>query len=332
VEIFSLLPYAFGDRDILTVQSLARRVVEAMYGLAKAHQARALAEESLTLPGTSGEMPTLEGELDEPVPDVLSPPSSSELVVQEQKQEEQNKEEVAAPSVELPAFLSDPSPAVNPELPVLVPEKRDYVTGALTVAAIGVALVLGWVLGYARWKKNPSSNTVPSPLASSLTKSTAPAATTPAVTSPEIVFPSSPAIPQTTQPTPKEVSPGGLVVYEEGRVIFRLTPRAGSTSSGTEKTTPPANISPEVASSYVLHRVEPDYPETARERHVQGAVVLNVLVGVDGTVQELKVVSGEPLLTPAAADAVRQWRFRPYRRNRVPSEFETNVTVNFLLP
>jgi len=56
------------------------------------------------------------------------------------------------------------------------------------------------------------------------------------------------------------------------------------------------------------------------------------LVGTDGTVRELKVVSGDPLLAKAATDAVRQWRFRPHRSNDGSVEFETQITVNFALP
>jgi TonB family protein len=93
----------------------------------------------------------------------------------------------------------------------------------------------------------------------------------------------------------------------------------------------PGPVSPS-ATSNVLERVEPQYPDAAREQRLQGPVVLNVLVGVDGQVRELKVVSGDSVLAKAATDAVRQWRFRPHRTNDVPVEFETRITVNFSLP
>jgi TonB family protein len=82
----------------------------------------------------------------------------------------------------------------------------------------------------------------------------------------------------------------------------------------------------------VVERVEPQYPEAARQQHLQGPVVLSALVGTDGAVRELKVVSGDPLLAKAATDAVRQWRFRPHRSNDGSVEFETQITVNFALP
>ena len=59
---------------------------------------------------------------------------------------------------------------------------------------------------------------------------------------------------------------------------------------------------------------------------------MNVLVGKDGSIKVLKVVSGDPQLGSAAADAVRHWRFRPYRPHGEPVEFETQIKVNFALP
>jgi TonB family protein len=82
----------------------------------------------------------------------------------------------------------------------------------------------------------------------------------------------------------------------------------------------------------VLERVDPDYPEEARQRRIEGPVVLKALVGSNGVVRELKVMSGDPLLAKAATDAVRQWRFEPHRLKGRPVEFETRITVNFALP
>ena len=79
-------------------------------------------------------------------------------------------------------------------------------------------------------------------------------------------------------------------------------------------------------------RVEPAYPEEAKQQHIHGPVVLNALVGVDGSVRKVEVISGNPLLVNAAADAVRQWRFRPHNLKGRPVEFETRITVNFQLP
>ena len=87
-----------------------------------------------------------------------------------------------------------------------------------------------------------------------------------------------------------------------------------------------------VEKSYLVVRVEPEYPEAAKQQNIQGPVVLNALVGTDGSVRDLKVVSGNPELVKAATDAVRQWKFRPHLLKGQPTEFETRITVNFQLP
>jgi protein TonB len=61
-------------------------------------------------------------------------------------------------------------------------------------------------------------------------------------------------------------------------------------------------------------------------------VVMNAFVGSDGSVRELKVISGNPQLVEAATDAVRQWRFQPHHFKGKPADFETRITVNFSLP
>ena len=82
----------------------------------------------------------------------------------------------------------------------------------------------------------------------------------------------------------------------------------------------------------LLHRVEPEYPEQAREQKIQGVVVLEVRVGADGAVQDVQAVSGPPLLIKASADAVKQWRFKPHTSNGHLVEMQSRVTLNFRLP
>jgi protein TonB len=84
--------------------------------------------------------------------------------------------------------------------------------------------------------------------------------------------------------------------------------------------------------SHVLqHPVQPSYPMLARQMKVQGAVILQALIGVDGSIQDLKVLSGPAILASAAQEAVRQWRFKPYLQNGVPVETEAKITVNFTI-
>jgi TonB family protein len=91
----------------------------------------------------------------------------------------------------------------------------------------------------------------------------------------------------------------------------------------------------EVASStsqdLLVSQVPPVYPAVARAARIQGTVVLSAVIDKDGTVESLSLVSGHPLLVPAAMDAVKQWRFRPYTLNGQPVEVKTQINVNFHL-
>jgi periplasmic protein TonB len=81
----------------------------------------------------------------------------------------------------------------------------------------------------------------------------------------------------------------------------------------------------------LVHRVQPDYPAIAKSARIQGEVVLAAVISKDGTIENLRVLKGHPLLVKAALEAVQQWRYRPYLLNGDPVEVETQVTVNFVL-
>lgn len=81
----------------------------------------------------------------------------------------------------------------------------------------------------------------------------------------------------------------------------------------------------------LIRRVEPPYPPLARSARVQGSVVLFAMISTAGTIENLRVLSGHPLLVGAAVVAVKQWRYRPYILNGEPIEVETEITVNFVL-
>jgi TonB family protein len=86
------------------------------------------------------------------------------------------------------------------------------------------------------------------------------------------------------------------------------------------------------ADDQVIHRVHPTYPKQARAKKLHGTVVLQAVVGKQGKVDSLQLVSGDPQLAQAAAEAVKQWRYKPYSRNGEPTDFQTRVTVDFKLP
>jgi periplasmic protein TonB len=88
-------------------------------------------------------------------------------------------------------------------------------------------------------------------------------------------------------------------------------------------------ISSGVAEGNVINKVEPPYPQMAKIAHVQGDVVLQATISKGGIIENLRAVSGHPILIQAAMDAVRQWRYKPYLLNGEPVEVETTITVKF---
>ena len=91
------------------------------------------------------------------------------------------------------------------------------------------------------------------------------------------------------------------------------------------------NISAGVAVGMLIQKTIPTYPPIAKAARVQGTVVLQAVISKQGTIENLKVVSGPAMLQQAALDAVRQWRYRPYLLNNEPVEVETTVNVIFTL-
>jgi protein TonB len=81
----------------------------------------------------------------------------------------------------------------------------------------------------------------------------------------------------------------------------------------------------------LLHRVQPTYPPLAKTARIQGPVVLEAVISKAGVIEDLRVISGPPMLVKAALDAVSEWRYRPYILNNEPVEVETRITVNFTL-
>jgi TonB family protein len=82
----------------------------------------------------------------------------------------------------------------------------------------------------------------------------------------------------------------------------------------------------------ILRRpVKPDYPMLARQMKVQGSVILQALIGRNGLIQDLRVVSGPPILASAAQEAVKQWHFKPHYQGDEAVETQARITVNFTI-
>jgi protein TonB len=91
----------------------------------------------------------------------------------------------------------------------------------------------------------------------------------------------------------------------------------------------PKRITSQLSEGQLVNRVEPVYPHIAAVSNIQGQVKLYAIIGRNGRIQSLNVISGHPLLAHAALEAVEQWRYRPYVLNGETVEVETFITVNF---
>lgn len=124
--------------------------------------------------------------------------------------------------------------------------------------------------------------------------------------------------------------PGGVAGGQVGGVL-------GGVLSSTPAMLPPkpnvqrVRVSQGVTAGLLQKKVQPEYPPLARQARIQGSVVLHAVIGKNGHVENLQVVSGHPMLTASAIQAVRQWQYKPYFLNGQPVEVETNITVNFTL-
>jgi len=124
--------------------------------------------------------------------------------------------------------------------------------------------------------------------------------------------------------------PGGVPGGQMGGVIGGII---SSTPVAVPKVATPqrVRVSQGVTEGLLLHKVTPQYPPLARQARISGSVVLQAVISKDGTIQGLRLVSGHPMLAPAAIEAVKQWRYKPYILNGEPVEVDTQITVNFTL-
>ena len=239
--------------------------------------------------------------------------------------------------------------------PKPLPASRSYeawtlVLGGLAIlATVAVSFLIGSRIGWLGPSHTassshisqpmPANSTPAEPIKSPATKSAATKSTTGA-----------PARSTIAAPTADE-----LVVYEKGRVIFRMKPAPTKldaaknhqtmpddmkqdsnaiveASSITKVAAPSVWLSPEKAETRLIGRVEPQYPSEALADHRSGNVVLEVQVAEDGSVSDIRTLSGDPILAAAAAEAVRNWRYQPYSQHDHPARFQTDVTLSFTLP
>jgi len=124
--------------------------------------------------------------------------------------------------------------------------------------------------------------------------------------------------------------PGGVPGGSMGGVmgsILSSTPVAAPKIATPQR----VRVSSGVSTGLLIRKVPPTYPPLARQARIQGVVILQAQISKDGTIQNLQLISGHPMLAPAAIEAVKQWRYKPYLLNGEPVEVDTQVQVNFTL-
>ena len=129
--------------------------------------------------------------------------------------------------------------------------------------------------------------------------------------------------------------PGGVIGGVPGGMLSEVLGRTRSVPA-LAKTPEPAPIkrirlAQRVVEANLIHDVTPIYPPEAGRARIEGAVVLLAVIGKDGSVEDVRVESGFPILAQAAINAVKQWRYRPYLLNGEPVEVDSRITINFAL-
>ncbi len=150
----------------------------------------------------------------------------------------------------------------------------------------------------------------------------------------KVIFRMKPAPAKPAQATSQQVKPESTKPAGDGIVEASSTTKIDTTKIPTTKIAPSQSVwlSPAQAETRLLSRTEPQYPAEALAAHRAGDVVLEVQVAEDGSVSNIRTLSGDPALAAAAAEAVRNWRYQPYHRHDRPAQFQTDVTLTFTLP
>lgn len=129
--------------------------------------------------------------------------------------------------------------------------------------------------------------------------------------------------------------PGGVVGGIPGGVLGDVLGSGTRTAAALTKAPAPTakrvHVAARIVEANLIHDVPPTYPPEAGRARIEGMVVLVAVIGKDGTVQDVRVESGVPVLAQAAIEAVKQWRYKPYLLNGEPVEVDSRITINFTL-
>ena len=280
IQVFSAWPNAFGKREISALHVLAARIAESSRE----------AQSGIAAHPTDAPMSTPQESLEEKADAVCTEPAEEDFLFENREQ-----------------------------------RGTDVWGAVLVVLVIAASVALGLVIGWhhARQGVSPMGAGVSmnAPAARAASQAAPPESGTEPVNESASSGEAAGSVVSPAQVSiANSVPSGGLVVTQNGKVVYRSLPAAGvrPSRSPTERS--------------VVHRVEPEYPEEARMRHIQGAVVLDVEVLGSGAVGNVSVVSGDPVLAQSAVAAVKQWRYQPAMVNGQGIDNEARITVKFTLP
>jgi protein TonB len=125
--------------------------------------------------------------------------------------------------------------------------------------------------------------------------------------------------------------PGGVPGGSMSGVLGGIVNSTSAVAVPKMATPTRVRVSSGVSQGLLVRRVNPTYPPLARQARIQGVVILQAQISKDGSIENLQLVSGHPMLAPAAIEAVKQWKYKPYLLNGEPVEVDTQVQVNFTL-
>jgi len=125
--------------------------------------------------------------------------------------------------------------------------------------------------------------------------------------------------------------PGGVIGGIIGSVPTAAPPPPPPPEKPKPVTPSRIRVGGAVTAANIAKMVRPTYPPLAKQARIQGTVRFNAIIAKDGTIQNLTVVTGHPLLIPSATEAVRQWIYKPTQLNGEPVEVQTQIDVNFTL-
>ncbi len=141
------------------------------------------------------------------------------------------------------------------------------------------------------------------------------------------------AIPESMKSSPP-IAPPVVVTVNPSQMMMPISAPLSATQTQpvNQQSGEPIAVSEEAARALLVHTVDPIYPPEGSAQNLHGTVVLQALVGRDGSVQDLKIVRGNFILSRAAIAAVKQWQFQPYSVNGHAAATQTVITVNFSSP